>query len=191
MTTKQLNKSSAARLNFGVLILALTGLGAVYAANLSLDTNTPSKEFSQGSYQIKACDSWISMDLISTSTGAFGAPSGLSALSGITISRLDTKACANTQFNIDIFDSSGQELPAFRTDGIAVLCAAQACDQEGAAQKVIGLKIDATGVVSLIKKDEFHSLSHDEVNATYSVEFSQPSILANDVGRLNIQSGDL
>ena len=184
------NKSVSARMSIGLLIILFTGLGAVLAANLSLSNSLPPQEFGQGTYQIKACDSWITMDLTIQGTGSFGAPAGLSALTGISIAQLDTKTCANTNFTINILDSHNETLPAYRTDGAAALCAELACKQDETSQADLRLAIDKAGAVTLANPDDFHSLEFDSKTSIYSVKFLQPTILANDVGRLIIQSSD-
>jgi hypothetical protein len=190
MQILSVKKPRSAKFSAGLLIIFLTGTGTVLAANVSIKTDVVTKEFGQGTYQIKACDSWIRMNLMSAGTGELGAPAGLSALSGITITNLDTHACAKTFFSIDILNSVGDKLPIYRTDGAESLCADLPCTQGSTSEQEIGLAINASGVVSLLSQDAFHTLQFDPNTAIYSVRFTQPTILANDVGRLIIQSSD-
>jgi hypothetical protein len=183
-------RSVSARVSAGLSIILFTGLGAVLAANLSLGGKLPAREFGQGSYQIKACDSWITMDLLTQGTGTFGAPPGFSALTGISIAHLDTKQCASTNFTINILDTHNLPLPAYRTDGAPALCAELLCKQDVTSQREIGLVIDKSGTVTVANSDSFHSLEFDAITSIYSVHFLQPAILANDVGRLIIQSSN-
>jgi hypothetical protein len=53
------------------------------------------------------------------------------------------------------------------------------------------LDIDATGNTTLADPNEFHRLSFDATSGTYRIAVNQPGLLAKDVVRLNIQSGDI
>lgn len=188
MVINRLTNDRQGKLGLGILILFLTGFGSVLAANMSINSGVTTREFGQGTYQIKACDSWIKLDLLTGATGERGAPVGLSALTGITISGLDTKACASTFFSISILDSNAQKLPIYRTDRFVSLCGELRCVQGENSQEELALAISANGKVTLSLEDPFHLLSYDPNTAVYSVTLVQPSILANEVGRLNIQS---
>ena len=180
--------SSSLRAGLGLLIITVTGFSAVLAANISVGNKVHTQEFGQGTYQIKACDSWITMDLLTASTGTLGAPEGLSALTGISIASLDTKTCANTYFTINILDSQGSTLPAYRTDSQGAMCADYVCEQGISSQENLVLRIDGTGKVTLKPDDAFHSVDLEPNTGLYNVRFVQPALLANDVGRLIIQS---
>ena len=182
--------SSSIRVGLGLLIISLTGFGAVLAASISVGNNVHTQEFGQGFYKIKACDSWITMDLITASTGVLGAPDGLSALTGISIASLDTKACAHTYFAINILNKQGFTLPIFRTGAQSTLCADLMCEQGISSEQNLGLSIDGSGKVMLAAPDAFHSLEYNPTTANYSIIFVQPALLANDVGRLIIQSSN-
>jgi hypothetical protein len=190
MSGSMFKLSSSLRAGLGLLIIVLTGFGAVMAANISVGNKIPTQEFGQGTYQIKACDSWITMDLLTASTGTLGAPEGLSALTGISIANLDTKTCANTYFTINILDSQGLTLPIYRTDLEPALCADYVCEQGISSQENLVLRIDGAGRVTLRPDDAFHSVDFEQSSGLYNVRFVQPALLANDVGRLNIQSSE-
>jgi len=179
-----------AKLYAGIGILAAVGLSSIFAASISITKPHSVTEFSQGVYKIKACDSFVRMNLISGETGVLGAPAGLSPLTGISIVSLNPQACKNTTFTIDAYDSSAAQTPLYRTDGQVALCSDAPCTP-GSSQKDLVVNIDGAGNVALASPDEFHLMSYDSKTAIYRISFSQPTVLANDVGSLTIQSGPL
>ena len=88
------------KLIFGLLITIVTGISSIFAGNISFTNANATVEYGQGIYQIAACDDWVRVNMIAGATGENGAPEGLSALTGLTISSLDTQACAGTEFTI-------------------------------------------------------------------------------------------
>jgi len=179
-------RSRAIKLYLGASILIFTGFGSILAANIIITSPGQTHEFGRGEYQIRACDTWVSIDLIEGATGESGAPEGFSPLNGISIQGLDTNRCANTQFQLAILDLRGMAYPLYRTDGYAKMCTESDCSSPQ-TQK-LSVKIDALGKVSLVPQDEFHSISYEGQTGTYKVLFRQPGILAKDVSRITIQS---
>jgi hypothetical protein len=179
------------KLYVGIAIIAAVGLSSIFAASISITKPHSVTEFSQGVYKIKACDSFIRMNLISGETGVLGAPAGLSPLTGISIVSLNPHACKNTTFTIDAYDSSSIQTPLYRTDGQVALCSDSACTPGANSQNDVVVNIDGVGNVALASPDEFHAISYDSKTAIYRITFAQPTVLANDVGSLTIQSGPL
>ena len=179
------------KLYSGIAVLAAVGLGSIFAASISINSVHSSAEFGQGVYKIKACDSFVRLNLISGATGTQGAPAGLSALRGISIVSLDPKACKNTTFTINAFDSSASQTPFYRTDGVSALCIQDPCTPGLNSQNDLKVDIDVHSVVTLAAPDDFHSMTLDAKTGIYTITFAQPTILANEIGRLTIQSGNL
>ena len=177
------------KLYAGAIILLATGMGSILAANIFINTQGGGKEFGQGEYLIKACDSWITMDLISGVTGEAGAPSGFSPLTGVSISGLDGSQCANTKFTVGIIDSHSNNAPLYRIDSQPLICTDSACDLSN-SQFDFTLDIDAQGVIALQNPDLFHNLNFDNKTGIYRVAFTQPASLAKDIARLTIQSSN-
>ena len=184
-------KKRVVKLYFGIAIIAAVGLGSIFAANVLITKPNSKSEFGEGVYKIKACDSFIRMNLISGATGALGAAPGLSPLTGITITSLNTRACKSTTFTIDAYDTSAQQTPLYRTDGQVALCGDSPCTPGTNSQNDVVVNIDALGNVTLGKPDDFHSITFDPGTAVYKVTFTQPTILANEIGNLTIQSSAL
>jgi hypothetical protein len=180
-----------AKLFLGIAVLVLVGIGSIVAANITLIAPNTKSEFGQGVYKIKACDSFIRMDLVSGATGELGAPAGLSPLTGISISSLDSRVCQGTTFTINAYDTGSQQTPLYRTDGQVALCRDVPCTPGTTSQNDLVVNIDAAGAVSLGNPDNFHSISFDATTSVYKISIVQPTILANEVGRLTIQSAKL
>ena len=179
------------KLYLGIAIIVAVGLGSIFAANISITKPNIKSEFGEGVYKIKACDSFVRLNLVSGATGELGAAPGLSPLTGISIMSLNTRACKGTTFTIDGYDTSKQQTPLYRTDGQVALCSDSPCSPGTNSQNDVVVNIDSSGNVTLGSPDDFHAITFDPNTAIYKVTFSQPTILANEVGNLTIQSGPL
>ena len=131
------------------------------------------------------------MNLISGETGQFGAPPGLSALIGISISSLNPFACKNTTFTINGYEIDRSQTPLYRTDGQVSLCNDSQCAPGTNSENDVTININGAGEVSLGNPDLFHTLSYDKNTGVFRVDFLQPTMLANQIGNLTIQSGPL
>ena len=183
--------SRVIKLYLGAFILVVTGMGSILAANININTAARGQEFGQGEYRIKACDSWVNLDIIQGATGENGAPEGFSPLTGIAIFGLDTKQCSKISFTISALDANGTVLPLYRTDSLPQMCGASDCEDPTINNSHLTLDIDASGNAALAYPNAFHQLSYDATNGTYRIAVNQPGLLAKDVVRLNIQSGDI
>jgi len=191
MEESQSSNKSLVKLYLGVALIATVGIGSILASNITLFKANSKSEFGQGIYKIKACDSFIRMDLISGTTGELGASPGLSPLTGISISSLDSHVCKGTTFTINAYDTTAQQTPLYRTDGQIALCKDVACTPGTNSQNDLIVDIDSTGAVALGNPDEFHAIAFDPQTSIYRISIVQPTILANEVGRLTIQSTKL
>jgi hypothetical protein len=183
--------SRVIKLYIGAFILVVTGMGSILAANINITTAARGQEFGQGEYRIKACDSWVNLDLIQGVTGEQGAPEGFSPLTGISISGLDTQRCANISFTITALDPQANPLPLYRTDSIPQMCGPADCVDASINNSSFTLNVDATGNPSLADANPFQRLIRDSQPGSYQIAIDQPALLAKDVSRLNIQSGDI
>ncbi len=171
----------------GLLITILTGIGSIFAGNFSMGNASSAVEFGQGVYQIEACDDWVRVNISTGATGEFGAPEGLSALTGVVISSLDTRACAGTEFTIAAFDEENNPLPIYRTDGLSGMCSDIGC----AGPTEIKLQIDNAGNLTSSIPASLYLIDQNPMTADFTITFVNPAILANSVGRLNIQTASL
>lgn len=173
----------------GACVILVVSVGSVLAANISVGSANQPREFGQGIYQIKACDTWIQLNLVNGATGQYGAPSGFSALTGITIQGLDASQCKSTQFTIRAVDSSVTILPIYRTDGKVQMCTVKPlCVIGKTAESDLIISVSSKAAVSLLGADSFHSMSYSSSTGTYTISFAQPGQLAVDISNLTIQS---
>jgi hypothetical protein len=174
---KQAPKSYAVRAVIGGVAIVVASLGSSLASNIGIGGSQGITEFGQGEFTLKACDSWIQLNLISGPTGEYGAHEGLSALTGITIVGLDVNQCKSTKFTLQAFDNSANLLPLYRTG------------ENSKAQVVV--TVSASKVVELESPDSYHSLTFDNSLGVYNILFAQPAQLARDINNLTIQSSSL
>ena len=176
----------------GAGIILMASLGSVLAANIAIGHSNEVNEFGQGVFTLKACDSWIEMDLVNGATGRNGAPSGLSALTGITIQGLDASKCKSTRFTIRAIDSSNKVLPIYRTDKKSQMCTVSPiCVIGKAAESDLVVDVSSRGSVSLSDSDDYHSMSYSSSTGIYTISFDQPGQLARDISNLTIQSASI
>ena len=185
---KRGNKSYALRAVAGSAVIVFASLGSSLAANIGIGTTLGTVEFGQGEFTLKACDSWIQLNLISGSTGQNGAPSGFSALTGITIVGLDTSQCKSTQFTIEAIDQSLNPLPIYRTDGKSKLCSDSPCQIGKSAESDLVVQVSSSGVVALDSSDQYRALTFNNSTGIYQIVFAKPAQLALDIANLTIQS---
>lgn len=173
----------------GAGIILITSLGSVLAASIAIGNSNQPREFGQGVYQIKACDTWIQMDLVNGPTGQYGAPEGLSALTGITIQGLDASQCKSTKFTIQALSSSVSVLPIYRTDKKIQMCTVNpVCVIGKNAESDLVVSVSSSGSVSLSGSDSYHSMSYSSSTGVYKISLTQPGQLARDIANLTIQS---
>jgi hypothetical protein len=104
------SRSSRAKLNIGIFLLIMGVLGSTVAANISLSGGR--KEFGQGIFQVKACDQWVGVNLI-TGEGAANP-----YVVNVEILGLDPRQCLGTVFRIKFFSTgSTTPLPVFVSGG--------------------------------------------------------------------------
>jgi len=166
------------KLIIGLLLTILTGIGSIFAGNFSMGQFASALEYGQGVYKISACDDWVRVNLSAGATGEHGAPEGLSALTGVVISSLDTRACSGTEFTISAVDEENNPLSMYRTGELV-----------GPAE--IKLQIDADGNLTSSIPSSVYLIDHNPQTADFTITFVNPAILANSVGRLNIQTASL
>ena len=188
---KQGNKSYALRAVMGGAVIVLASLGSSLASNVAIGDADGTTEFGQGEFTLKVCDSWIQLNLISGATGQFGAPAGLSALTGITIQGLDASQCKSTRFTIEAIDQSLNPLPIYRTDGKSKLCSDTPCQIGELAESELVFQVSSAGVVSLNNPNQYRTISFDDTLGIYEITFAKPAQLAREITNLTIQSSAL
>lgn len=185
-------RGRALRIFGGVGIILFASLGSVLAANIAIGNSNAPVEFGQGIFQVKACDGWIQLDLNGGATGQYGAPAGLSALTGITIRGLDVAQCKSTQFKIQAVDLGNRILPIYRTDRKAQMCSVTpVCVIGKSAESDLILNISSKGILTLSPVDTYHSINYSSSTGIFTITFAQPGQLARDISDLLIQSSSV
>ena len=175
----------------GAAVIVLASLGSSLASNVAIGDGDGTTEFGQGEFTVKVCDSWIQLNLISGTTGQYGAPAGLSALTGITIQGLDASKCKSTRFTIQAIDQSLNPLPIYRTDGQSNLCSSIPCQIGVNSESQLIFQVSSSGVVALTNPNQYRTMSFDDTFGIYEITFSKPAQLARDITNLTIQSSAL
>ena len=104
------SRSSRLKVNIGIFLLLMGALGSTFAANISLSGGR--QEFGQGIFQVKACDQWIGVNLV-TGEGAANP-----YVVNVEILGLNPRQCLGTIFRIKFFSSgSTTPLPVFVSGG--------------------------------------------------------------------------
>jgi hypothetical protein len=188
---KQSSKNYALRAVMGGAVIVLASLGSSLASNVAIGDGDGTTEFGQGEFTVKVCDSWIQLNLVSGATGQYGAPAGLSALTGITIQGLDASKCKSTRFTIQAIDELLNPLPIYRTDGQSNLCSDTPCPIGVSAESELNFQVSSSAVVSLESPDQFHTITFDDTLGIYEITFAKPAQLARDITNLTIQSSTL
>ena len=166
------------KLVIGLLITIVTAMSSILAGNFSMGDQASALEYGQGVYKIAACDDWVRVNLSAGATGEHGAPEGLSALTGVVVASLDTRACTNTEFTISAVDEENNPLAMYRTGELG-----------GPAE--IKLQIDGDGNLTSSIPSSVYLIDQNPLTAEFTISFVNPAILANSVGRLNIQTAAL
>lgn len=92
------SRSSRIRVNVAIFLIICGALGMTFAANISLGGNGR-REFGQGIFQIKACDSWIGVGLTS------GQGVNADKVYNIDFYGLDPRACSGTLLRLKLYDA--------------------------------------------------------------------------------------
>jgi hypothetical protein len=185
---KRAPKARAVRALAGAGVVVLASLGSALASNIAIGNPDGEVEFGQGEFTLKVCDSWIQLNLLSGATGQYGAPAGLSVLTGITIQGLDASKCKSTKFTIAARDQGSNPLPLYRTDGESNLCSTSPCQIGDTAESDLVFQVSPSGVVALVSPNQYRTLSFDSSLGIYKIEFTKPAQLARDITNLTIQS---
>ena len=185
---KRAPKGRAVRALAGAGVIALASLGSALASNISIGSSAGEVEFGQGEFTLKVCDSWIQLNLLSGATGQYGAPAGLSALTGITIQGLNAAQCKSTQFTIEAIDQGLNPLPIYRIDGKSKLCSESPCQVGDTAESELVFQVSSSGDVALDSSNQYRTMTFDNSLGIYKIMFTKPALLARDINNLTIQS---
>ena len=157
-----------------IAALTLASVGSVLASSMTINASQ-NLEFGQGVFLIKACDSWVTLNLIAGATGTYGAPAGISPLTGLSVSGLNTKACAGIQFTLKAKDVNSADLPLYLA-------------KKSAKVSSVILKVAADSSVALDFTDQYRTLTYSSTTGIYTISFTSPASTAPEVSQLTIES---
>jgi hypothetical protein len=182
------------KLFIGLSMIGLSVTGLTLAASISI--NAGNIEFGQGIYKIQSCDQWIAINLVPTAASS----GGLSLVSEIQISGLDSTRCRGSNFKIQLYPegASPAALALFSEDSTPVdrlllsispdvtKVRANAVSLIDGAGRLITASLEADG--SGYAYDRWQYLTYATSNGVYSVLFTEPLATGNAVYNVTVQS---
>ena len=191
-------KRSKSRLFIGVALLMAGIVGTTFAANISL--GGARKEFGQGVYQIKACDSWVGFEP-TTGQGAEN-----TYIKKIRLMGLDPRLCKGNVFRIK-FIPTGSNLAMDMYKGAGTTTSLS----DSVTATTLVLRVTSTAytgstqsaynswafnAVTLIdpmgrdigRSDTYEAIAYTTSNAVYTVTFTYPLAIAANLGNITIES---
>ena len=182
------------KLFIGLSMIGLSVTGLTLAASISI--NAGNIEFGQGIYKIQSCDQWIAINLVPTAASS----GGLSLVSEIQISGLDSTRCRGSNFKIQLYPegASPAALALFSEDSTPVdrlllsispdvtKVRANAVSLIDGAGSLITASLEADG--SGYAYDRWQYLTYATSNGVYSVLFTEPLATGNAVYNVTVQS---
>jgi len=181
----------------GVALLIYAVIGAALAQTITLNTNGR-VEFGQGVVTLKACDSFISINLTPSPATFSGTKAdgssyvNASRVKNMKFSGLDTKSCAGKRIKVQLFDNIHSSAMNLFTDSgsisvdhvILVVDSNQNTDRADAITLLNG-KGQNIGYF-----DSYQYLDFNPDNAVYTLVFSSPQALMGDVTRLTVETSN-
>ena len=178
------------KLYLGAAVILATSMGSILAGNI-LASKTKNIEFGAGQYFLKSCNTWININIISGETGSYGAPAGLSPLTGVEVTGINTAKCLGTHLTVKAQAKDGQFLPLLRTEPVSYICPDNFCADPSKVEDSFGLAIGTNGQITLDNQDQYRHLDIQRSNGTIKILFTYPAILASEAQNFLFQSTDL
>lgn len=182
----------------GVAFLVYGAIGVVLAQTITLNTNGR-VEFGQGVVTLKACDSFIAINLTPSSatfsgTKADGTPyTNASRVKNIKFSGLDTRACFGKRIKVQLFDqinSSGMNLftdaDSINVNSVILVVDSDKTVNRGDAITLLNGKGQNIGYF-----DSYQYIDFNGDTGVYTLIFSNPLALMSDVYRLTVETGNV
>jgi hypothetical protein len=191
-------RSSRAKLNIGIFLLVMGVLSSTVAANISLSGGR--QEFGQGIFQVKACDQWVGVNLV-TGEGAANP-----YVVNVEILGLDPRQCLGTIFRIKFFSSgSTTPLPVFVSGGpsstlsdsvtaTSVVSRITKTAYTGSTQTAYGnWAYDAMTLIDPQGRDigfadDYQFVEYYRSSGIYVIAPTYPRLLATDVNSITIET---
>jgi len=179
----------------GVALLVYAVIGGALAQTITLNTNGR-VEFGQGVVELKACDSFITITLNSSSaiysgTRANGDPyTNLSHARGIRLTGLDTKACAGKKIKIQLFNNETTTAMSLYEDAgnLKVNRAVLAINSDKTVSREDAVTLINGYGQNIGYFDSYQYVDYAASIAEYTLIFSSPLALMSDVTRVTLES---
>jgi hypothetical protein len=192
------SRSSRLKVNIGIFLLLMGVLGSTVAANISLSGGR--QEFGQGIFQVKACDQWLGVNLV-TGEGAANP-----YVVNVEILGLNPRQCLGTIFRIKFFSSgSTTPLPVFVSGGpsgtlsdsvtaTSVVSRITKTDYAGSTQTAYGnWAYDAMTLIDpqgrdIEYGDDYQLVEYYRGSGIYVIAPTYPRLLATSVNSITIET---
>lgn len=186
-----------AKLFGGIGLLVYAVIGAALAQTITLNTNGR-VEFGQGVVTLKACDSFIAINLAPSSATFSGTKANgdsyvnASRVKNIRFSGLDTKACAGKRIKVQLFDNINATAMNLYTDAdsISVNYAILVVDANKSVDRADAITLLNGKGQNIGYFDSYQFLDYDPDTAVYTLIFTSPLALMSDVYRLTVETSN-
>ena len=187
-----------AKLFGGIGLLVYAVIGAALAQTITLNTNGR-VEFGQGVVTLKACDSFIAINLAPSSATFSGTRANggsyvnASRVKNIKFSGLDTKACAGKRIKVQLFDNINATAMNLYTDAdsISVNYAILVVDSNKSVDRADAITLLNGKGQNIGYFDSYQFLDYDPDTAVYTLIFANPLALMSDVYRLTVETSNV
>jgi hypothetical protein len=199
--SSQASSSKRPRMVLGVFIVLMGLIGSTFAANISLNSGTR-KEFGQGIFQIKACDQWVGVGMVS------GASTENDKVKSMKLYGFDPRLCLGRVFNLRVY-TTGNTTPlklyvddsATAPSGVDSATALGLVDTSTAYSSnyvgPAGTGYDAWAAAAVkiktlqgfdIYSNSRIGIRYDKTLGTYTITFATPLALVTAVNSVTIES---
>jgi hypothetical protein len=181
----------------GIAFLFYGVIGVVLAQTITLNTNGR-VEFGQGVVTLKACDSFIAINLAPTSATFSGTKANGSAyvnasrVKNIKFSGLDTRACAGKRIKVQLFDNINSSAMNLYTDAdtISVNYAILVVNSNKNTDRADAITLLNGKGQNVGYFDSYQFLDFDPDTAVYTLIFANPLALMSDVYRITVETSN-
>jgi hypothetical protein len=186
-----------AKLFGGIGLLVYAVIGAALAQTITLNTNGR-VEFGQGVVTLKACDSFIAINLAPSSATFSGTKANgdsyvnASRVKNIRFSGLDTKACAGKRIKVQLFDNiNATAMNLYMdADSISVNYAILVVNSNKSVDRADAITLLNGKGQNIGYFDSYQFLDYDPDTAVYTLIFTSPLALMSDVYRLTVETSN-
>ena len=172
-----------------VIIAALFMISSTFAINITINGNNR-VEFGQGIYQIKACDQYVALEFVSTTS-----INGWSRVGAIIFKGLDVQKCKGTAMRLRLY-KSGSNVPlnlytnstASETGTAVIMVISKTASGPTFADDVT--LVNSKGV-NISYGDSMQAIDYDPANGNFTVSYAFPVAEMRDVNSVTLESASV